>query len=1039
MSDILRKQLVSRLQKSEKILITRKKTPTDHLKLIPNLYLQANRSTSTIRRNEKLKPISPFIVKKNEGAFTERTTEEVFIPKPPEISNRFKRKFITKVTPTQKNSHVHGGTDLLEGTSNKIFDFIGRIKKNKDLHDDFWYFNKGENYYDLSLTTFNEKNPTDYFTLSYRGIAHFIHGEVIFINLEDWEREYYLYRKFQKISFFSNYRKWKCFSIWMRKRRMNMMENIKQYLLKTLSFLNTDLQEPLLNIRQKCYLVIKTDMLGLTYERPRALVEFMEERQQVLNLRSLDLKSLYESIAINLKNTCAQSTEKFIKNNITGNILDKIENYSIKVLPYTHEAVLRSQLKRLGRFIKLIDFMLTQSKLMLSHNICEKLYKYIKISDTERINQKAKILFLLESNFTEKTIFFTPGLDSIKENLQKTLKDSLDFIFSFPLLIEAHDSSKYLLALYEFTEDYKETDLNVEYKMRSNQELDFYNNLIGDCLDGYFSNIRELSTTWQPYIKQFNSNRQLKLSKLKNYDARGFDRVIEKYKKQVGVFCDLVETVDLDVFRINFKPIKSKLVPSPAACLEKIENFLPELVSEKSGILRNDISSINQKLFKVPANIHEYIIHIQEIEQIGQNSENIALQILYLREFIELLQNCKILNINLKEDFAEIIKIYEKMKSRLSFLYMRSESEKAKFIRILKTETKKVEKRLEVIKNTLENPMLKDVNSPSLVMIGILDKINQNMLELYNDTKKFIIYQDLLGLPRSNFSAVETTKAKYDITKSLWDCSQNWEIKIKARSQVPIAALDIESISRDADKFYKISLKSKILEEEENYIGRSLYEKVEKVRVLIPIITELRFGFLKQRHLESIQSLIPQTIEISNPNTTLDDMISSGMHTQSNSIYQILLTARKEQELEKQFQTVSDAWAALEFTVKYDKEKEIHIFTDIESINNKIKNTQKYLSTTLASPYIEYLYDTIHNFDFKFKLFTETFELLILCQKKIMDLEDNVDRLKKSNSVHNGLRDLMKKAYKNPAALEFCNQDGLINKLKVWNNILDNV
>ena len=98
---------------------------------------------------------------------------------------------------------------------------------------------------------------------------------------------------------------------------------------------------------------------------------------------------------------------------------------------------------------------------------------------------------------------------------------------------------------------------------------------------------------------------------------------------------------------------------------------------------------------------------------------------------------------------------------------MRSESEKKKFITILKSELKKVKNRLEDANKKLENEKFKNKASAPVTVLDMLNDMSLEVNELFSDTQSFMSYQDLLGLPRSNFSAVENLKTVFELNYSV--------------------------------------------------------------------------------------------------------------------------------------------------------------------------------------------------------------------------------------------------------------------------------
>ena len=67
--------------------------------------------------------------------------------------------------------------------------------------------------YDLDIIQHEEIDSSDYYTLSYTGITHFIGANSDFTPLDQFEREHYLFSMISEIHFFNKYWEWKMFFI----------------------------------------------------------------------------------------------------------------------------------------------------------------------------------------------------------------------------------------------------------------------------------------------------------------------------------------------------------------------------------------------------------------------------------------------------------------------------------------------------------------------------------------------------------------------------------------------------------------------------------------------------------------------------------------------------------------------------------------------------------------------------------------------------------------------------------------------------------
>lgn len=57
-----------------------------------------------------------------------------------------------------------------------------------------------------------------YHTMSSQGVTSFHEGHMEFVSLEQFERDYFLYRQLSRLRMFRLFREWKAFRIWRRYR-----------------------------------------------------------------------------------------------------------------------------------------------------------------------------------------------------------------------------------------------------------------------------------------------------------------------------------------------------------------------------------------------------------------------------------------------------------------------------------------------------------------------------------------------------------------------------------------------------------------------------------------------------------------------------------------------------------------------------------------------------------------------------------------------------------------------------------------------------
>ena len=88
-----------------------------------------------------------------------------------------------------------------------------------------------------------------YYTMSPKGVTQFAHGEMEFLTLPQWEREYLMHSQLMKLNVFRQYRLWRVMAIWRKGVRGRKAAGSTASLGKRLCFLNPPLREALYAVR----------------------------------------------------------------------------------------------------------------------------------------------------------------------------------------------------------------------------------------------------------------------------------------------------------------------------------------------------------------------------------------------------------------------------------------------------------------------------------------------------------------------------------------------------------------------------------------------------------------------------------------------------------------------------------------------------------------------------------------------------------------------------------------------------------------------
>ncbi|KAI8909816.1 dynein heavy chain and region D6 of dynein motor-domain-containing protein [Gorgonomyces haynaldii] len=222
------------------------------------------------------------------------------------------------------------------------------------------------NPYNLRIVEFSQvdtKSPLGYYTMSSHGVTHFDalgHGD--FTPLDQWQRECHLFNSLLKISFFKQYRTWKCFRLWKSTILHTKIQNAKQKLSQHLFLLDPVLRHSLLDIQKSCATIVAEKKLimiqpGTSYE----LGDFVRDQKSWIETINGSVLNEWEQFCTETVKKASMTclNAKGFEIVLTNDILDDpVKQEQVKKLTFTEQAARRQECRRLQRFVKLTDYLI---------------------------------------------------------------------------------------------------------------------------------------------------------------------------------------------------------------------------------------------------------------------------------------------------------------------------------------------------------------------------------------------------------------------------------------------------------------------------------------------------------------------------------------------------------------------------------------------------------------------------------------------------------------------------------------------------------
>ena len=277
--------------------------------------------------------------------------------------------------------------------------------------------------YDLDIVPHDEIDPYNYFTLSYSGVTHFVEDQGSeFTQLDQFEREHYLFSQICKLRFFQQFWMSKTFTTWRKNLRATKMKAAEERLKESLFILHPVLRQPLLELHD---LSVKAENFNLydvdaTRANPYTLDEFCDaqvlksDNTKVLldNIFNTQIKVAFDACektlntflidnhfhttsdvgSYNGSNSSSSSSNNSRRNPMqplqqrraSGDVDGVgLEEQNVITVSFTERAAMRTQCKKLVKFIRLVDFFTVHAYLKSARGSISYLMNRIRKVDPE--------------------------------------------------------------------------------------------------------------------------------------------------------------------------------------------------------------------------------------------------------------------------------------------------------------------------------------------------------------------------------------------------------------------------------------------------------------------------------------------------------------------------------------------------------------------------------------------------------------------------------------------------------------------------------
>eukprot|EP00605_Chrysophyceae_sp_TOSAG23-4_P002255 GSChrysophyteH1.ASY1.ANO1.2499.1 assembled CDS len=808
--------------------------------------------------------------------------------------------------------------------------------------------------YDLEVVPQEYIDKDHYFTLSKEGVTIYKDRSSQFTVLSQWEREAHLFNKISNIHFFSVYRRWKAFKVWKTGLRGGKMDLASNALQSSLFLLCAPLRTALLNIRANSMPMASLGMLDMPQGKIFDVDDFARDQTEVADDLRRQLDELSSVVLTSARTACDEVVDQFLKaNNIAAN----------HKMTFMERAALRSECRRLTRFLRMVDTMMTDFLMTMIKEAMEKLVKateFVPIVANFKKELSEHALDVSNANADDEhhaalfdPMFWQPTQDRLTRALDTVINNCCDVVCSFVKVLSAEDTEMYVMPEGDDEEDDDDEGVDLATTIKQTAFFSKSKDMIHRYLRFNFSAINEYCNVFDTYRAMYFENKKYSNDVEEIFslgEVEAFEKSIKFYKDQIAKFAQVPRFADVGGLLVDTSVMKTEMTPSPWNCINAIKEWLPKLAGNQAQVLLDKVGDMNPIVGGDPNSVENFVIKKKVKDTASEELESYKETQSYVNSLLFLMDdNNWSIPDAVKATTRMLKEGLEQLEKNIGVADGKEEEDAKKFATNVTEEVPKLIKKVGEVRESLDNKIISDADAPDEKVLKYLNACNNDFQKFKARSEKLQEYQNILRLNVDEFEILEDVGADLSLKMRLWKDKSDWNQMREKVLETEINGLDIKSLEKDLERFNRtVFLAGKGLPMSK--VVPKLKDSVEEFNPVLPLVNDLGNPCLKDRHWDQVTDLVGHDIRAETPPNaafTVIDLIDKGI-------------TKYQEEVQEMMAKVCGQWDTLDFNVNNYKEvKDLYVLGDTSDVTIALDDSLVTINTVLGSRYLMHFQETL--------------------------------------------------------------------------------
>lgn len=589
-----------------------------------------------------------------------------------------------------------------------------------------------------------------------------------------------------------------------------------------------------------------------------------------------------------------------------------------QTISYTKRAAMRAQCRKLTKFLRLVDFLVTEAFHSIALSSVEHLLAHSSYSRQPEASH-ASPLFNVEivmptSEGPGASLEFSPGETDLLAQLEHTVFNGLMMINSPPKLLREASFEMFVRtgADENLTHDAQPLEAMI---MQDRHFQDIFEQL-NACVQTAYADANVYATRFSRCARTYAENVSFmrcmtpEIMKAKSTDE--LREYFELYTKQIAEFKDLRESEHIGVVSINTSALISLVRPTANACLLLLHQLLPNIYDARSDIVLAELSQLNDQVSSSPKTVVEFVRLAKALEQTKERLDEIHTDSVLISETYHLMS---VFSVKIPDATRTKAGTINTIQHQLTASIHRAEDflevNKSRFVHDLADMVHNMQIPLESARNRLSVAMLQNPEADVPSVLDHLSECSAALEEIHADSARLVEFQEVLKvhLFDGNDLAALMLDAKHK--SHLWTKIQEWQLAMETWVNLPIHSLDPVTLKSQVESFEE-AISGSVAVLPESAPALKFQGALRDFAVSIPVVSDLLFPSLRERHFSMLESVVGcddfSTV-------TFGEVLDKKPVQFADAVSSIKTQACEEEALSNKFGAIQSTWddTCLEF------------------------------------------------------------------------------------------------------------------------------